>query len=476
MTAPADSKDDDGPGIILPTPGRKSLVEEPQRPVLKPAAPEKNPVAEIARGFRLEGGAIPVMVAEAAPLLNFAHTLRSRAAAPDMAALKRETVAAIKEYEQGLGRAGILPEQARAAHYVVCATLDDVIRNTEWGENWSVDGLVSSFHHDVTGGDKVFELLEHFRRTPSGNRDLLLLIYLCLSLGFQGRTRVSRRGSLELAHIRDDLYRLLRTQFGTFERDLSPSWKGEDARHKPLRSSRLFWLIVGALALLLAVLFGIYSALLYRSADDTLAQMATLPPGETPTLFIPPPPPPPVVPEIVVTPPPPPKPPAAARIEAFIGFLQPEVEEGLVKLYRDGDAVLVRIANSGVFPPGSATIEPRFIDIFDRIGQALAAEDFDVTVLGHTDSQPIRSSSFPSNFHLSTARANAVRDILVAYAGPKRVDIRGEADSRPIADNATPEGREANRRTEILVRDAGARVPSSLLAIDGVETTGEAGQ
>ncbi|MFV0475139.1 MAG: type VI secretion system protein TssL, long form [Pikeienuella sp.] len=477
MTAPADSMDDDGPGIILPTPGRKPPVEEPRKPALKAPAPGRFPVAEITRGLRLEGGAIPAMAAEAAPLLNFAHTLRHRTAAPDMGALKRETVAAVKEYEQSLGRAGILPEQARAAHYVICATLDDVIRNTDWGENWSVDGLVSSFHHDVTGGDKVFELLEHFRRTPSGNRDLLLLIYLCLSLGFEGRTRVSRRGALELAHIRDDLYRLLRSQFGAFERDLSPAWKGEDARHRPLRSSRLFWLIVGALALLLAALFALYSTLLYRGADKTLEQMATLPPGATPTLFIPPPPPPPApAAEETPKPAPPPELPVVARIEAFIGFLQPEVEEGLVRLYRDGDAVLVRIANSGVFPPGSAAIEPDFIDIFDRIGQALAAEDFDVTVLGHTDNQPIRSSAFPSNFHLSTARANAVRDMLVAYTGPRRIDIRGEADSRPVADNATPEGREANRRTEILVRDAGARVPPSLLEIGGVDISGEASE
>lgn len=476
MTSSSDPiEDDDAPRIVLPTPGRSRAPE----PVADPAqpAPREEPfsVTDVIYGFRLEGGAVPAMVTEAAPLLNLAHALRMQKSAPDIKLLRRDTIAAIKSYETALGAAGILPEQARAAHYVVCATLDDVIRNTNWGGDWSVEGLVSTFHHDVTGGDKVFELLSYFQTAASANRDLLLLIYLCLSLGFEGRTRVSPRGALELAQIRDNLYRTLRSQFGTFERDLSPAWKGEAARHSPLRSGPLFWLLSGAAVLVLALVFFTLSMLLNRATDVTLDRMAGLPPGEAPSLMIPEPAvveaapevvlPPEVVVETVPEPTPPPVPevPETKAIDTFISFLQPEVDEGLVRLYRDGDAVLVRIANAGTFAPGGARIDPEFLDIFDRIGQALSAEDFDVTVLGHTDNLPIRSAPFPSNFHLSTARANAVRDVLVTYTGSERVDIRGEADLRPIAGNDTPEGREQNRRTEILVRGAGARVSPELL-------------
>lgn len=486
MTSSADNPfetDTDSPRIVLPTPGGR----KPAEPVPEAATPgpadegEAFSVADVMRGFRLEGREVPVMVAEAAALLNLAHALRNRKTFADVAALKREAVGAVRSYEGALGAAGILPEQARAAHYVVCATLDDVIRNTAWGSDWAVEGLVSTFHHDVTGGDKVFELLAYFKERPGANRDVLLLIYLCLSLGFEGRTRVSPRGALELAQIREDLYRILRSQFGMFERDLSPHWKGEDARHEPLRPSRLFWLVAGVLVLALLVLFLTFSMLLNRKAEATLSAMAALPPDAAPSLFVPEPAPPPE-PDVVVEPDPEPTPeepqlPAISPIEAFIGFLQPEVEEGLVHLYREGDAVLVRIANSGAFAPGGATVNPDFTEIFDRIGQALAAEDFDATILGHTDNMPIRTAPFPSNLHLSTARASAVRDILVAYTGPGRIDIRGEADLHPIADNDTEEGREANRRTEILVRGAGEAVPPSLLAKGRPETvTGEAGQ
>ncbi|WP_372574348.1 type VI secretion system protein TssL, long form [Ruegeria jejuensis] len=461
-SSPPDGKDE--PLIVLPTPGKK---RDPVRP-----APEAEPVADpisvpdILAGFRLDGSDLPVVVAEAAPLLNLAHALRKRELTPDLSQLRRETIAAVKDYEKRLGAAGIVPLQARAAHYVVCATLDDVIRNRPWGEGWAIEGLVSTFHHDVTGGDKVFELLRRFQQEPGTYRDILMLIYLCLSLGFEGRTRVSARGGLELAQIRDNLYRVLRQHFDGTERDLSPHWQGEDAAHMPLRRGRMFWLLSGLALLLLSLIFLAFTLLLGRATNGTLDQMATLPPDDVPTLFIPvatpPPTPPPaeapplkvepVVPEQPIAPPSPPP------IEVFISFLQPEVEQGLVTLLRDGDSVLVRIANSGAFGVGAAWVEEDFEPLFHRIGQALAAEDFNVTVLGHTDNLPIRAAPYPSNFHLSTARANAVRDILVGYVPSDSVDIRGEADTRPIASNDTPEGRERNRRTEILVRGAGDRV------------------
>ncbi|MEJ6395842.1 type VI secretion system protein TssL, long form [Gymnodinialimonas sp. 2305UL16-5] len=470
-SAPPLDEDDDTPRIVLPTPGGLSAKPETDVPAPAPAdPPAPDPalsVGDILLGFHFAGGDLPVMVARAAPLLNLAHALRTGRQPPPVADLRRELTQAAREYETALAAAGILPDQARSAHYVVCATLDDVIRNTEWGVEWAVEGLVSTFHDDVHGGDKVFALLTHFQKTPRANRDLLLLIYLCLSLGFEGRARVSSRGAAELAIVRENLFRTLRTEFDIVERDLSPLWRGEDAAHRPLRAGLAFWLISGLALLALLAVFLIYSLLLNRAADATLAQLTALPPGQPPSLALPDPPPPP--PEPVAEPDPaPPAPipddvPVTPPIDTFIAFLQPEVDEGLVRLYREEDAVLVRVANAGAFGSGSADIEPAFTDVFDRIGQALAAETFDVTILGHTDDRAIRTAPFPNNYFLSQARANAVQDILLQYVDPSRVDIEGLGPDRPIASNATEDGRSANRRTEILVREPGDRVPDSLL-------------
>lgn len=465
--------EDDLPRIVLPTPGGR----KPEAPAAPSAAPDpvrplpSLSVADILAGFRFETGDLPIMVARAAPLLNLAHALRQNDYTSQIGALRRELTEAVRRYNSDLSTAGILPEQARAAHYVVCGTLDDVIRNTDWGGEWAVDGLVSTFHHDVQGGERVYDLLGHFQKTPRANRDILLLIYLCLSLGFEGRARVSPRGATELAQVRENLFRVLRTEFDIVERDLSPQWQGEDAAHTRTRRGLMFWLISGVTLLFLLALFVTLSLLLNRSAEATLERLAALPPGDVPSLALPEPLPPPTpLPEpqpapVAVEPEPPaPEPPSTPAIETLIAFLQPEVDEGLVRLFRDGDAVLVRVNNAGAFAPGTSEINADFVPIFDRIGQALVAEDFDVLILGHTDNLPIVSAPYPNNEFLSNARAAAVRDIFLGYIASDRTEIRGLADTRPIASNETPEGREANRRTEILVREAGDDIPPGLLS------------
>ena len=173
-------------------------------------------VDALIRGFRFGGDDVPTIVRSAAPLLNLAYSLRNTEEQPDIAELRQVTIDAVGRYERDLAGARISPERARAAHYVICATIDDVVLSKPWGvrAGWARSGLVSTFHMDVTGGDRVFDLLDHFQQSPGTNKDLLLLIYLCLSLAFEGRTRVSPRGSLELGRIRDSLYKTLLGQYG----------------------------------------------------------------------------------------------------------------------------------------------------------------------------------------------------------------------------------------------------------------------
>jgi type VI secretion system protein ImpK len=114
--------------------------------------------------------------------------------------------------------------------------------------------------------------------------------------------------------------------------------------------------------------------------------------------------------------------------------------------------VTVRIKGRGMFASGSATVEPRFVPMLQRIGEGLRIEPGRVMVIGHSDNQPIRTVRFPSNFHLSAARAEAAAAIISAATGdPGRFTVEGRADAEPIADNRTPEGREENRRIEVVL-------------------------
>ncbi|HLP70543.1 MAG TPA: type VI secretion system protein TssL, long form [Rhizobium sp.] len=439
-------------------------------------------VERLLRDFHFGGEDVPTLVRSAAPLINLAHALRYSEEQPDVGELRRLSLEAINRYERDLAGARISPERARAAHYIVCATVDDVVLGRPWGvrAGWARSGLVSTFHMDVTGGDRVFDLLDHFHQSPGTNKDLLLLIYLCLSLAFEGRTRVSPRGNLELARIRDSLYKTLLGQYGVFERELSPHWKGVSARHKPLRTAAALWTLLSVLALVFAFGYLFFTLSINRASDGTFERLASLPPHEGPSLLIsvpePPSEPEPPVVEVkpVEAPPPPPQPAPPSRLDNLLAFLQPEVEKKLVTLSDSDGRLLVRINNSGLFDVGSADVSDEFRDLIQRIGGALAAEKFRAVVVGYTDNVPIRTVQFPSNWHLSEARAKAVGEILSAYTGPGAILTEGRADSDPIADNDTPEGREMNRRTEILVlTDPSERLSDAGLAPLPVGTAGQ---
>jgi type VI secretion system protein ImpK len=73
-----------------------------------------------------------------------------------------------------------------------------------------------------------------------------------------------------------------------------------------------------------------------------------------------------------------------------------------------------------------------------------------VDIAGYTDNQPIHTVAFPSNFQLSEARAKAAAAVLAETIGATRIAAEGRADADPIATNATPEGRQQNRRVEII--------------------------
>ncbi|CAN0603541.1 unnamed protein product, partial [Ectocarpus sp. 12 AP-2014] len=92
-----------------------------------------------------------------------------------------------------------------------------------------------------------------------------------------------------------------------------------------------------------------------------------------------------------------------------------------------------------------------------RIGTALRSEPGQIIVAGHSDNIPIRTVRFPSNWHLSLARASSVAKILTGYlSDPGRLSVDGRADNEPIASNDTAQGRAENRRIEIILIKEGA--------------------
>jgi chemotaxis protein MotB len=114
--------------------------------------------------------------------------------------------------------------------------------------------------------------------------------------------------------------------------------------------------------------------------------------------------------------------------------------------------VLTILDDSVLFEPGQATLQPPGITILDAVLPSLQQLPNDIAIEGHTDSRPISTARYPSNWELSTARATSVLQYLLLQGfDPNRISAAGYADTRPVADNATPEGQAANRRVEIVI-------------------------
>ncbi|MCD6119264.1 flagellar motor protein MotB [bacterium] len=121
--------------------------------------------------------------------------------------------------------------------------------------------------------------------------------------------------------------------------------------------------------------------------------------------------------------------------------------------YNQRGIVITVSPDNILFDSGKATLKPEFKQILDVLGPTLLKIPNRIQVEGHTDSVPINTAVFPSNWELSTARASGVLRYLVSRIGipSERLCASGYADSHPIATNATSEGKARNRRVEIVI-------------------------
>ena len=114
----------------------------------------------------------------------------------------------------------------------------------------------------------------------------------------------------------------------------------------------------------------------------------------------------------------------------------------------DGQTVIIR--GDGLFASARATLQPAFVPVVRRIGEALGRLPGRVLVTGHSDSAPIKTLRFPSNWHLSQARAESVGTMLGEVTGePGRFTAEGRADTELRVPENPRDAR--NRRVEITL-------------------------
>jgi chemotaxis protein MotB len=115
--------------------------------------------------------------------------------------------------------------------------------------------------------------------------------------------------------------------------------------------------------------------------------------------------------------------------------------------------MVVELSENILFDSGRADLKTEGQAALTEVAGVLSSiQDRDFQIAGHTDNIPIKSARFPSNWHLSTARALTVTTYLAEHGvAEKRLSAAGYADTQPAAENDTAEGRQQNRRIEIVL-------------------------
>ncbi len=157
-------------------------------------------------------------------------------------------------------------------------------------------------------------------------------------------------------------------------------------------------------------------------------------------------------------------------------FTIPDDIRDKVDIVQNPNNVNLMIKDEVLFDVGSSNLKASGDTLLGRIAQILAQDDYQVSVEGHTDNTPIHTAQFPSNWELSTLRATTVTRYFIAHGiNVDRLRAIGYADTRPIADNDTAEGRARNRRVSLVVHMREDTKRAGAIARD-VSAAGDPGQ
>jgi chemotaxis protein MotB len=137
----------------------------------------------------------------------------------------------------------------------------------------------------------------------------------------------------------------------------------------------------------------------------------------------------------------------------IVGALADQINEGLLEVETEGRKITIRIKEKGSFKSGSATLNEDFLPTLIVLRKVIMNTPGNVSIEGHTDSIPIKTRQFDSNWALSSSRAVSVAHGLFEGGGMRtnRFSVRGYAESHPRAANDSVENRAQNRRVEIVI-------------------------
>jgi len=372
------------------------------------------------------------LVDYAGELLSLGCQLMSADSHNDVKSLRTECVRLIKNYENELYQSHVNPSLIRSAGFCLCCFMDEAVLNTDWGgsSDWSSQSLLSSFHKQTFGGEVFYTLLDKSIQYSASQHQLVELMYLCLTLGFQGKMRIEEHGDRKLERYRGNAYLAIKDEKSPVPTELSPGWKKKLEKGEKLRTKISLLNIIISFAALLLFIYLVFNHYIDEYVAPVSNQLRVLVSWKSQYKNV-----------------------GDKSISTYSTLreaLQPEIKKGLVTVTLMKSRIRISIASGRLFPSGTAKPNAGFEIVLFKIARLLENTKGNILITGHTDNRRILTAKYPSNQYLSLARATAVANLLASSAklnGRLWPEARG--DTEPLVPNDTKKHRAENRRIEI---------------------------
>jgi len=139
--------------------------------------------------FQLRGGFENLMLDAASPLFGLVIRLRTLDDLPNLADVHKTVQNQVSNIREEIQQHGYPIVHQEVYSYALCLYLDEAVMSRPWGNNscWSHEPLLSIFHDETQGGEKIFVLLERVMQAPREFQDVLEFLYFCFCLGLRGK-------------------------------------------------------------------------------------------------------------------------------------------------------------------------------------------------------------------------------------------------------------------------------------------------
>ena len=372
-----------------------------------------------------------ILLSEARDIISLASHLRTLAPSNSIEQLRLDVENLFRQFSNTLKEQGITDEVMLTARYQLCCLIDELVLSTPWGIDspWSQQTLLSKYHNETSGGEKFFLIANKLMEHPQRNLDLIELAYVCLSLGFRGKYRLSQTSDSDINNICQMLYQPI-ALYRPVAADLSPCWQAAPALAPSIEKRIPPTLLLLFLSFIcVAVFIGLLSNLNAKASpllakieaiawDELLSNASEQSRHQT------------GIDEVV---------------SQLRNALQPSIAAHKVAVTTQDNMVVIRLISEALFPPGSTKISEAELPNLNTLVQAISAYANSVIIVGHTDS----TGRAESNWTISRLRAEAIENWLHSTTPTIKNSItRGMADTQPLVSRRDAS---ENRRVELLL-------------------------